>query len=256
MEAIASQRFLGVPVEVHALLDSTNDEAFRRARDGAPEGLVVVAGAQTAGRGRQGRLWFDTPGRSLLFSILLRPSIPLPSFPLLSLALAGSIAEAGRDAAGGARLDVKWPNDVLHRGKKLCGVLAESRPLAPGGAPLLVIGAGVNGNQLEDDFPPEIRARATSLRIARGGDSIDLAALFGATLARFGDSLALARGGDPRPLFQRVRPWLPERGASVRVTLGERALEGSVEEVTEEGALRVRDRASGRLETVVAGALE
>ncbi len=261
MSAIASQRFLGVPVEVHPLLGSTNDEAFRRALEGAPEGLVVVAEAQSAGRGRHGRSWLDSPGQSLLFSILLAPSIPLPSYPLLALALAGAIAEAGREvvrreAVGGEPMSVKWPNDVIHRGRKLCGVLAESRSLAPGKAPLLMIGAGVNGNQLANDFPPEIRERATSLRIAAGGRHVDLAAFFESALARYAEALALARGRDSGALFERVRPWLPEPGASVRVVLGERVVEGSVEGVTQTGALRIRDRVSGEVESVAAGVLE
>ena len=71
-------RFLGVPPEVHESLGSTNDEAFRRAQEGAPEGLVVMAGHQTSGKGRLGRAWFDQPGRSLMFSILLRPPLPVP----------------------------------------------------------------------------------------------------------------------------------------------------------------------------------
>ena len=79
-------RFLGVAPEVHESLASTNHEAFRRAQEGAPEGLVVVAGHQTSGQGRLGRTWFDQPDRSLMLSILLRPPLPVPSFPLLSLA--------------------------------------------------------------------------------------------------------------------------------------------------------------------------
>ena len=254
--AIASRRFLGVPVETHASIGSTNDEAFRRASEGAAEGLIVVAGAQTEGRGRQGRAWFDAPGQSLLFSVLLMPAIPLPSYPLLALALACTIADAGGEAAGGVTLDVKWPNDVLHEGKKLCGVLAESRALAPGVTPTLVIGAGVNGNQLPGDFPPEIQSRATSLRIAGGGDRIDLAALFANVLDRYAGCIALARGGDPRALLERLRPRLPEEGSTVRVVLTDRAVEGLVESVTETGALRVRNRASGVLETLVAGVME
>ncbi len=255
MSAIAAQRFLGVPVEAHLCLGSTNDEALRRAREGAREGLVVVAEEQSAGRGRHGATWFGGAGKSLLFSVLLKPVIPLPSYPLLALALACAVAEAGGDSVG-ATLDVKWPNDVLHRGRKLCGVLAESRALEPGLAPMLVVGAGVNVNQLESDFPEEIRGRATSLRLAAGGREIGLPSLLAETLARYEGCLALAGDGDPGALFERVRPRLPARGASVRVMLGGRTVEGSVEEVTATGALRVRDRKSGTVEVLSAGILE
>ena len=93
--SLPSIRFLGVPVERHASIGSTNDEAFRRADEGAPEGLVVLADAQTAGRGRQGRAWWDAPGASLLFSILLRPTLPLAQCPLLALALAPYVTPFG-----------------------------------------------------------------------------------------------------------------------------------------------------------------
>lgn len=254
VSALGAQRFLGVPVEAHAILDSTNDEALRRARDGAREGLVVAAERQTAGRGRHGRSWFGDPGRSLLFSVLLEPKIPLPSYPLLGLALACSVAEAGGEAVGAA-LDLKWPNDVVHAGRKLCGVLAESRAPHTGAPPALVVGAGVNVNQLEGDFPAEIRSRATSLRIAAGGREIDITSLLEATLARYEGYLAAARGADPRPLFDRVRPRLPARGTPVRVLQSGRIVEGTVEEVTELGALRVREADGGVLSTVSAGDL-
>jgi BirA family transcriptional regulator, biotin operon repressor / biotin---[acetyl-CoA-carboxylase] ligase len=252
---ISEQRFLGIPVESHPSLGSTNDEAFRRAREGAPEGLVVVAGHQTAGKGRLGRSWFDEAGRSLMFSILLKPTLPLRSFPLLALALASAVADAGSEIAG-EPLTIKWPNDVLHRGRKLCGVLAESRALRAGEAPALVLGAGVNVNLLEWDFPPELRPSATSLRIAAGSGEIPLAPLLASILARFHRDLALTRGGDPGALYASVRPRLPERGARVRIALPERAVEGELLDVTDGGALRVREAASGRIEILAAGVME
>ena len=152
--------YLGIPIEFRRSLASTNDEVLRRAADGAPEGLVIATDEQTAGRGRQGRTWWDAPGRSLLFSVLLRPGIPLARFPLLGMAMACAMSEAG-SAITGEPLAVKWPNDVLHAGRKLCGILAESRPGAAGH--VLVVGAGINVNQEAGDFPDELRSRATSL---------------------------------------------------------------------------------------------
>ena len=242
-------RFLGVPIESHGSLGSTNDEAFRRAREGAPEGLVVLARHQTEGRGRFGRSWFDDAGRSLIFSILLKPRIPLQSYPLLALALASSVADACGEILD-EPLTIKWPNDVQHRGRKLCGVLAESRT-----PPVLVLGAGVNVNLLEEDFPEEIRGRATSLRIAAGGREVPMEPLLAAVLTRFEREVALASDGDPAALFRRVRPRLPERGARVRIVLPDRAVEGELLEVIETGALRVRD-AGGAVETLAAGVME
>jgi BirA family biotin operon repressor/biotin-[acetyl-CoA-carboxylase] ligase len=255
ISTISALRFLGVPVESHATLGSTNDEAFRRAREGAPEGLVVTAEHQTAGRGRLGRSWFDGAGRSLMFSALLRPTIPLPSYPLFALALASAVSDAGGELVG-RPLVVKWPNDVLYDGKKVCGVLAESRSLSPGEPPALVLGAGVNVNLLEEDFPPEFRARATSLRIAAEGREVPIASLLAGILSRFERDLEAARGADPAALFARVRPRLPERGARVRVAVVDRVVEGELLDVTPTGALEVRDTATGRVETLAAGVME
>ena len=269
--SLASIRFLGVPLERHASIGSTNDEAFRRADEGAPEGLVVLADAQTAGRGRQGRVWWDAPGASLLFSILLRPTIPLVQCPLLALALACSVADAGAEATGAA-LTVKWPNDVLHDGRKLCGVLAESRvpgvpssqrrgvPSSPrpgvasSQRPAVVIGAGVNVNQTADDFPAELRGSATSLRIAGGGKALRPAELLPAILGRLERYVALAAGGDGAGLWREVTGRLPKPGSEVTVLTGGRRIEGTVEGITESGALRLRER--GRAEATVVSAGE
>ena len=241
-------------VERHGSIGSTNDEAFRRAEEGEREGLVVTAETQTAGRGRQGRSWSDAPGKSLLLSVLLTPAIPLPSCPLLALALAASVAGAGR-ALAGAALHVKWPNDVVHEGRKLCGILAESRGGSGGRALTLVIGAGVNVNQGPEDFPPEVRGRATSLRVAGGGPAVDREALLSAVLGRFEEFLRLARPGDPAPLFAALAPHLPVPGRPVAVRVGDRVVEGPVEAVLPTGAIQVRDARSGLLETVAAGEL-
>ena len=91
--------YLGIPVEFHRTIGSTNDELMRRADQGAPEGLILATDEQTSGRGRHGRVWWDAPGRSLLFSLLLRPTIPLPRYPLLGMAMACAVAEADASAA-------------------------------------------------------------------------------------------------------------------------------------------------------------
>jgi BirA family biotin operon repressor/biotin-[acetyl-CoA-carboxylase] ligase len=246
--------FLGVPAEFHESLGSTNEEALRRAAEGAPEGLVIVAGQQTAGRGRLGRSWWDAPGASLLFSIVLRPSIEVARWPLLGIAMACAVAETGAEAANAA-LEVKWPNDVLHAGRKLCGVLAESRVPSPG-SPALVVGAGINVNQREGEFPEEFRARATSLRIAAGGAVIDPQVLLAATLGRYQRYLDTARNEGSQALRRAVDARLPARGTAVRVLVGDRRLAGTIDEITDAGALRLRLDADGSVTTVTAGEIE
>lgn len=244
---------LGVPVERHRAIGSTNDEALRRAAEGAPEGLVVVADEQTAGRGRLGRAWWGAPGESLLFSLLLRPGIPASRYPLLGIAMAAAVAEAGSETAG-VPLRVKWPNDVLHEGRKLCGILAEARS-GGGGAAALVIGVGVNVSQRAEAFPPELRERATSLRVAAEGRTVDREALLAAILARFDRYRRIAREEGAAALREALAPRLPGRGEAARVTMGDRVVSGTIEEVTENGALRIRESDGKSVVTVSAGDL-
>jgi len=245
-------RFLGVPIERHASIGSTNDEVFRRAEEGAPEGLLVTAEVQTAGRGRRGRAWWDAPAASLPFSVLLRPTIALPRYPLLALAMACSVADAG-EAEIGAPLTVKWPNDVLHDGRKLCGILAESRAGGAAG-PMLVIGTGVNVNQLASDFPPEIQGSATSLRLAAGGgEPLRPLAVLRSILSRFERYVALAREDDGSALWREVVARLPGPGTRIVIRSEGRMLEGVVEGYTEGGALRLLETGRGEALVISAG---
>lgn len=244
-----SATYLGVPVEFRRTVVSTNDEVLRRAAEGAPQGLVIATDEQTAGRGRHGRSWWDAPGRSLLFSMLLRPGLPLARFPLLGMAMACAVVEAGSEASG-QELALKWPNDVLHRGRKLCGILAESRPGAAGH--VLVIGTGINVNQAAEDFPAELRERATSLRAAAGGRLLDREDLLTAVLEYFERYRALAASEGPEALLRSVLPRLPQPGSKIAVQTPEGRVEGSVEAVLATGALLIRD-AAGERYPVVAG---
>jgi BirA family biotin operon repressor/biotin-[acetyl-CoA-carboxylase] ligase len=246
-------RFRGVPLEAHETLGSTNDEAFRRAEEGAPEGLVVLARHQTAGKGRLGRTWFDQPDRSLMFSILLRPTIPLPSYPLLSLTLASSVAATA--SLVGPGIAVKWPNDVLQRGKKFCGILAESRALRPGESPALVLGAGINVSYREEDFPPELRATATSLT-KRDGGSADPSWLLSRILQHFAHELTMLEERDLIDLLRFLETRMPPAGSRVSVTLPDRVVDGEYLGLTVTGALKVRDASTGALETLTAGVMQ
>jgi BirA family biotin operon repressor/biotin-[acetyl-CoA-carboxylase] ligase len=143
---------------------STNDLAAAMAERGAPEGRVVVANAQSAGRGRHGRSWASPPGAGLYVSAILRP--PERALPLLTIAAGVAVAE-GIQAAAGLAADVKWPNDVYAHGRKIAGVLAEaSASNAAGAIQHVVIGAGIN--VMPAAYPAEIANRATSLEVELG----------------------------------------------------------------------------------------
>ena len=103
-------------------IDSTNVEAVRRSEEGAREGLVLVAERQTAGRGRRGRSWESPARENLYFSILLNPRIASEKAPMITLVMAYSIANVLRDEL---EVQIKWPNDLVVSGKKICGILTE-----------------------------------------------------------------------------------------------------------------------------------
>ena len=161
-----AQLSFGSPHRHYRLTDSTNARARELAEAGAPGGLVVTAAEQDAGRGRQGRSWFGPPrGAALLYSALLRP---LDARPLLPLAAPLAVCEAAESLAG-VECRVKWPNDVWVQGRKLAGILIESR-FERGGGGWAVIGVGLNLTIGTEEFPPELRDTATSLSLASGGD--------------------------------------------------------------------------------------
>ncbi|HEV7482374.1 MAG TPA: biotin--[acetyl-CoA-carboxylase] ligase, partial [Solirubrobacterales bacterium] len=149
-------------------IDSTNTRARELAAEGAEHGTVVTADEQTAGRGRQGRVWTAPPGKALLYSAIVRPlderhlMLPL-AVPLAVCAaaeeLAGTLAHGDDSTSANLRCGVKWPNDVLVDRRKLAGILVEARP-QDGWA---VVGIGLNLTISPDEFPPELRDKAVSI---------------------------------------------------------------------------------------------
>ena len=156
-------RRIGRVAVVHEQTSSTNDIAAAYANNIANDGLVVFAEQQTAGRGRTGATWYSPHGQSLLFSVLLFDG-PLAG-ELLSLSVAVGVAEA-LGTIGGNPARIKWPNDIMLTGRKLGGILVESRQSRTGTA--RVIGIGINCHQDCHTFPPELREIATSIDLATG----------------------------------------------------------------------------------------
>lgn len=155
-------RQLGRALLVRSVAESTNDLAREAFEAGAADGTVVIADEQTRGRGRAGRSWHAVPGRSLVLSVVLRRGAGVA--PCGTIALAAGLALArGLDGLG-ARARLKWPNDLLLGGRKLAGILVESRAAAAGGT-AAVVGLGVNVALQAGDFPVELRDRATSLAL-------------------------------------------------------------------------------------------
>jgi BirA family biotin operon repressor/biotin-[acetyl-CoA-carboxylase] ligase len=146
------------PVVRLETVDSTQRHAAALAAEGAADGTAVLADTQTQGRGRRGRVWLDTPGESLLLSVVLRTSLPLARLPTLSIAAGVAVAEALIECGVDARL--KWPNDVVVGGRKIAGVLLERHGDA------VILGLGVNVAQTS--VRSQLAAQATSVAIEGG----------------------------------------------------------------------------------------
>ena len=152
---------LGRYRRVYDSIDSTNLDGLRwAAEEGAPEGALVVADAQHAGRGRWGRSWLSEPGRALMFSVVLRPGAE--ASPGLLTTAAGVAVASGVERCCGLETAIEWPNDVLLNDRKVSGILVESRSIgrAVGAA---VVGVGVNLHWRRAELPAEIAGRATSI---------------------------------------------------------------------------------------------
>ncbi len=154
----------GRKVYAFGSIDSTNNCARTMANAWAPEGTLVVAESQTAGRGRLGRSWISSAEESLTFSVVLRPGTDSEAINLLPLLAGVAVAEAIREVAG-VEVECKWPNDLLIDGKKVCGILLEGA-LREDGLDFVVAGIGINVNQ--GGFPQELSGKATSLRLMCG----------------------------------------------------------------------------------------
>jgi BirA family transcriptional regulator, biotin operon repressor / biotin---[acetyl-CoA-carboxylase] ligase len=232
---------------LHALdsVDSTQTEAQRQAAEGAPEGTVVTARHQRAGRGQRGHEWWDDPGESLLVSVLLRPPSSPSAAPQLSLVAGLAVADALATAGLTAR--IRWPNDLLVDDRKVCGILAEAASDGAGRLDYVILGIGINLNQTA--FPATLQQRATSLCLVTGRTYLARPVL-AAALAHLGRRYAEWRSGG----FAALRAaWLGRStlpGQVVRLPDGG---EGAGVDVGDDGVLVAR-ASDGRLLRVVSGA--
>jgi len=236
-------RFVGRRLEYRSTLGSTQDLARELARAGAPEGTVVLAGRQTAGRGRLGRS-FVSPIGGLYLTVVLRPALE----HMLRLPIIAALAVArALEQVAGLRTGLKWPNDVLVGGRKLCGILVESE-LTGQAVNYVLLGIGVNVNA-DMSAHPEIAAIATSAA-AEAGRRVSREALAAAILNELEEQYLAAQAGQRVQDEWRAR--LDTLGRKVRVTCGETVEEGLAEDVDADGSLILR-RPDGSRVTIAAG---
>ena len=232
---LQTQRF-GRSLRGYESLGSTNTAAMTWAEEGAPEGSVVVTEFQTAGRGRQGRTWQADTGHNLMFSVVLRPSLPPARLNLITLAASIATVEAVEAFTAPLRATIKWPNDVFLEGQKCCGMLLEST-LAGIGEATVILGIGLNVNQ--PAFPPELEDQATSL-LLQTGRQIPRAALLAnlmGRLERHYDALV----EDEAAIREAYTDRLHGLGhpTTLRLTEDDHPITGVILGVTDTGALRL-----------------
>jgi BirA family biotin operon repressor/biotin-[acetyl-CoA-carboxylase] ligase len=231
LSAYNTGRF-GVDVRYFAQVSSTSDIARELAGQGAPEGTVVMADEQTAGRGRMGRTWVAPPGSSLMFTTLFRPSLRPKHIYRLVMAC-GLAAAEGCEEIAGVQVDVKWPNDLQIGGKKLVGILPESS-LVGERIEWAIVGMGINVSQ--DFRDTDLSEQAISLRAASGAE-IDRVELLVRVLARLNHWNN--RLGDAS-LLDAWRGRCVTLGREIRADVGGKEVSGVAEEIDEMGALWLR----------------
>lgn len=240
--------WLGKKIYYYEETGSTNTQIKRLAEEEAPHGTVVMADKQTAGKGRRGRGWESPGGKNIFFSILLRPAFAPEQASMLTLIMAMAVAE-GVEHVCRVKAKIKWPNDIVVDGKKICGILTELT-METDYIQYVVIGTGVNVNQ--DDIPESIKDTATSLLLLSGKKTAR-APLLSEILYIFEEKYErFCRTGNMEELLAEYNERLANIGREVKVLDPQGEYTGEALGINEKGELLVRS-ADGQLHTVYAG---
>lgn len=238
---------VGQVLHWHEEVSSTSDVAKALAEEGAEHGEVVIAEAQTAGRGRRGRSWASPPRKNLYFSVVLRPDLPPARAPELTLVASVALCDALRQA--GVQAGIKWPNDLLASGKKIAGILTELAAEADR-VQWLVVGVGINVNARPEDFPEELRGQATSVLVERG-EPAPRALLAAACFTALEDWVDRHAEDGFGPVRDAWRERSVTLGREVSVRADGREVVGIAEDLDATGALLVRSPSG--VERILAG---
>ena len=215
-------------------LSSTQSVLKELAKKGAPEGSLVLGETQTAGRGRTTRSWSSPPGKGLYFSVLLRPSLPPGHVQLLNL-VAGVAVSRGIKECTSLTCDLKWPNDVLYRNKKICGILSEAASDSDS-IRYAVVGIGVNVNTPNAAFPPTIRGTALSLFDILGrplSRKTLLLAIYRNFMKEYHSIISVRA----KAFLDSYRTFCSTLGKEISLFSQGEPLQGKAQDVTEEGSL-------------------
>ncbi len=226
-------------------IDSTSTYA-KKASDSMPDGAVILADRQTAGRGRRGRQWDSAAGKGIWMSIVFKPSIQMSEAVMMTQMAGASVCDAllrlGYEAA------IKWPNDIVIGGKKVCGILAEMEG-EPEGLHHVIVGIGVNVNHQEQDFPEEIRNKATSLMLVSGRTACrsDILIEILTRLDYYYQCIAEHRTNE---IIEFCRENSATLGREVTVISGDGSVTGKAVALTGAGGLIIEDTAGQAMEII------
>ena len=229
-----STKILGRKIHSYQSIGSTNSTAWDLAEQGAPEGTLVVADRQTAGRGRLGRSWHSPPRVGLWFSLVLRPEVQPSQAPGLSLLTALALAQTMQS---NCRIEakIKWPNDCQIAGKKVAGILTElSSELDR--VNFVIVGVGLNVNQTKSDFPSGLKSKATSLAIESKHKChrAEILALF---LKEFEHFYLQFKKSGIGPFIKEIERRMALLGQKVKLAVGKDLVTGKVAGLAQDGAL-------------------
>ncbi|MBI4824834.1 MAG: biotin--[acetyl-CoA-carboxylase] ligase [Nitrospirae bacterium] len=229
---------------------STNDLVMKIDEENErPEGIIVVADSQTAGRGRMGRNWISPPGVNLYFTALLKPGFPAIEAPLLTLTAAVACVSAIRNFTS-LNAEIKWPNDLLVDGRKTGGILLDMKTYDDK-IKFVAVGIGINVNMDPSIFPEDIKPFSTSLS-EECGRTIDRVELFGKILAELEKWYKAVLAGGKDSMLQKWREFSSTLGQNVSVKMYDKVISGIAEDIDDTGALIIK-LPSGGYEIVNAG---
>ncbi|KMT22038.1 biotin--[acetyl-CoA-carboxylase] ligase [Clostridium cylindrosporum] len=244
---LLNTNYIGREIVYYEEIGSTNDEATLLAKKGAKEGLVVLSSFQTKGRGRLQRNWVSSKGEAIAMSILLRPEIPPFMAPGITQVVALSVA-AGLHLSTDLKFSIKWPNDIILNGKKVCGILTEMDGEIDS-LNYIIVGIGINVNQAE--IPDEISHKATSLKVELS-KHIERKIIVSNILNEFEKNYKVFKEDGIAPFIGELKKYSALIGKDVLISNPFKTFNGKVVDIDSEGYLVVEDE-DGNLQSIVGG---
>lgn len=247
-----SSNHIGKELYYYPVTESTQIIAHQLAREGADEGTCVIADRQTGGRGRLGRKWHAPAGVGLWASFILRPRLPLESVSQMTLVIAAAVAKTL--ATFGYDPEIKWPNDILIKGKKVCGILTELQGDIDR-VKYMIIGIGINVDQRLEEFDLDIQSKATSLYIVDSENRPDRSTLFIELCKQLENLYHIYIEHGFSPIRTIWETYAMAADQLIKVTTHQATYVGKINGITENGILIVKDEL-GKLHEIISADIE